>query len=161
MDEEQVVDKSEDPKPVVMHFGVPTFHAGFNMTVRKGEKWKELEFLQELELRSVDFPSKKIDQEISAYVQFTATFPCINAIPDFLMAMNHDSSARTYQGLGKAMSHAYELTEEELEFHSYEVTVIVFTVADNEDNGAYEFATHIIGANEQDAKIFASRIGVL
>ena len=161
MNEEQIVDQSEDQKPVVMHFGVPTFHAGFNVTVRKGEKWKELEFLQELELRSVERPSEKIPENIAAYVQFTASFPCINAIPDFLMAMNHDSSARTYQGLGKAMSHAYELTEEELEFNSYEVTVVVFTVVDNEDDGAYEFARHIIGADERDSMIFASRIGVL
>lgn len=125
------MEEQEEIKPVVMMFGVPTFHEGMNVTVRKGDKYLNcFEFLQEIERRSVDQPNEKIADNLSAYFQFAVSFPSLDAIPVMFMALNHDSSARSYVGLRNAMATAYRLRDEELE-EGFEVTVVGFAIVDH------------------------------
>lgn len=114
-----------------LYFKVPTFHTGFNITVRKkDEKYADLSTFDSLHLFDAN---TKEPIGLGSYAVFVANFPAIVGIPDFLVAMNHDANARTLSGLRKAMAAAYPDTKFDVDDDDVDVMVICFYVCDPEE----------------------------
>lgn len=106
---------------MTLHFISGTFHAGLNITVRRGPEWSQKGLVPGQTIALCVCPPGRDHNVIGqARVAFVMTAQ-IESIPDELMAYEHEPSCRTKEGLLAAMSKVFgEVRADEI------VTVIGF-----------------------------------
>jgi hypothetical protein len=83
--------------PPILKFSNPVFNNGRNLSVRRGEKWRGVEFAM------IDLGGG----EVSPLVRLSTTTYGFNELRDEMLADEHDPACRTVDGLFKVMCEVY------------------------------------------------------
>jgi hypothetical protein len=83
--------------PPILKFSNPVFNNGRNLSVRRGEKWRGVEFAM-IELGG---------GEVSPLIRLSTTTYDFNELRDEMLADEHDPACRTVDGLFKVMCEVY------------------------------------------------------
>lgn len=84
-------------------FTNPIFHKGLNLTVRRGEKWKDK--IGDVVIEDTNNPDYKIDGKI--ILTEPKTLNLLEKEPHKLLKLEHDPSCRNVDGLRKELKRVY------------------------------------------------------
>ncbi len=84
-------------------FELPVFHAGLNVTCRRGLKWYHI--APSVRLRAISSRTRMFHRELT--VVSSDHYAGVDEIPEFVLQFEHDSDCRTREGLARELKRVY------------------------------------------------------